>query len=130
MRIAITTLNGRVSPLFDSASRLLVAELDRNRECSRFETAISEPFLYSKVMRLRELGAETLICGAISEQGASMITTAGIELIPWISGQVEEVLQAFLEGNLFDTQVIMPKYLDYWQPCRGRASRRHDFRLP
>jgi hypothetical protein len=37
MRIAITTLNGRVSPLFDSASRLLVVALDMNRECSRFE---------------------------------------------------------------------------------------------
>ncbi|RLB30911.1 MAG: hypothetical protein DRG87_03845 [Deltaproteobacteria bacterium] len=108
MRIAITTHNGRVSPLFDSASRFLVAELDMNRECSRFEAAISEPFLYSKVMRLRELGAETLICGAISEQGASMITTAGVELIPWISGQVEEVLQAFLVSiKALGAQVII-----------------------
>ena len=64
--IAIPTSNGRVTPFLDTASRLLVVEVGAEGEYSRFEANISEHFLPGKMMRLRELGVETLICGAIS----------------------------------------------------------------
>jgi predicted Fe-Mo cluster-binding NifX family protein len=112
-RIAIPTWNGRVSPVFDTASRLLVVEAGEEGECSRFETDISEHFLPSKSIRLTGLGIDTLICGAISRPLAYMITTAGIKLIPWISGQVEDVLQAFMAGTLFDLRFMMPGCAGY-----------------
>ena len=113
-KIAIPTWNGRVSPVFDTASRLLVVEVEEEGECSRFETDITDNFLPSKTIRLTGLGIDTLICGAISRPLAYMITTAGIKLIPWISGQVEDILQAFLKGTLFDMQFIMPGCAGYW----------------
>jgi predicted Fe-Mo cluster-binding NifX family protein len=130
MKIAVPTWNGRVSPVFDTASRLLVVEAGEDREYSRFETDISEHFLPSKVMRLTGLGIETLICGAISRPLASMVTTAGISLIPWISGKVEDVLGAFLSGTLFDFRFTMPGSPGPWgiDPRRrhglGRGRRR------
>ena len=108
MKIAIPTWNGRVSPVFDTASRLLVVEVGEGRECSRFETDITDNFLPSKIMRFTGLGIDTIICGAISRPLAYMITTAGIKLVPWISGQAEGVLQAFLAGTLFDLRFMMP----------------------
>jgi len=124
MKIAIPTWNGRVSPVFDAASRLLVVEAGDEGEHSRFETDISEQFLPSKVMRLTGLGVDTLICGAISRPIAHMMTTAGIRLIPWISGQVEEVLQAFLSETLFDLRFTMPGCTDRWDMGpRGRHGR-------
>ena len=135
-RIAIPTWNGRVSPVFDTASRLLVVEAGEGGECSRFETDITENFLPSKTMRLTGLGVDTLICGAISRPLAYMITTAGIKLIPWISGQVEDVLQAFLRGNLFDTQFMMPGCAGYWGKGpggghgQGRGRRRRGTHFP
>ena len=134
MKIAIPTWNGRVSPVFDSASRLLVVEVGEEGEYSRFETDISEHFLPSKTMRLTGLGVDTLICGAISRPLAYMITTAGINLIAWISGQVEDVLQAFLRGNLFDIQFLMPGRPGQWGkgPGRGygRGRRRRGIHFP
>jgi len=76
------------------------------------------------------VGVETLICGAISGQFAYMVTTAGIELIPWISGQVEGVLQAFLRRNLFDRQFLMPGHPDYWDKSPGRGRRRRGIHFP
>jgi len=113
-KIAIPTWNGRVSPVFDTASRLLVVEVREKGEFARFETDITDNFLPSKTIRLTGLGIDTLICGAISRPLAYMITTAGIKLIPWISGQVEDILQAFLKGTLFDMQFIMPGCAGYW----------------
>ena len=121
MKIAIPTWNGRVSPVFDSASRLLVVEVGDEGKYSRFETDISEHFLPSKTMRLTGLGVDTLICGAISRPLAYMVTTAGINLIAWISGQVEDVLQAFLRGNLFDIQFLMPGSPGQWGKGPGRG---------
>jgi predicted Fe-Mo cluster-binding NifX family protein len=67
------------------------------------------------------LGVDTLICGAISRPLAYMITTAGINLIAWISGQVEDVLQAFLRGNVFDIQFLMPGSHGHWGKGPGRG---------
>jgi len=121
MKIAIPTWNGRVSPVFDAASRLLVVEVGEEGEYSRFETDISEHFPPSKTMRLTGFGVDTLICGAISRPLTYMITSAGITLIPWISGSVEDVLQAFLKGNLFDVQFLMPGRPGHWGKGRGRG---------
>ncbi|HDH87677.1 MAG TPA: hypothetical protein ENF36_06515 [Desulfobacteraceae bacterium] len=134
MKIAIPTWNGRVSPVFDTASRLLVVEIKEEIEVARFETDISEHFLPSKTMRLTGLGIDTLICGAISRPLVYMITTAGIKLIPWISGQVEEVVQAFLTNTLFDPQFIMPGCAGAWGKGTGgkdgKGRRRRGTRFP
>ena len=134
MKIAIPTWNGRVSPVFDTASRLLVVEIKEEIEVFRFETDISEHFLPSKTMRLTGLGIDTLICGAISRPLVYMITTAGIKLIPWISGQVEEVVQAFLTNTLFDPQFIMPGCAGAWGKGTGgkdgKGRRRRGTRFP
>ena len=130
MKIAIPTWNGRVSPVFDTASRLVIVEIAKESETARFETDISEHFLPSKSMRLTGLGINTLICGAISRPLAYMITAAGIKLIPWIAGQVEEVIQAFLTNTLFDPRFIMPGCAGPWgkgpggRHGQGRGRRR------
>jgi predicted Fe-Mo cluster-binding NifX family protein len=135
MRIAIPTWNGRVSPVFDTASRLVVVEVAAEGEHSRFETDISEHYPPSKAMRLNGLGVDTLICGAISQPLAYMITNAGITLVPWISGWVDEVLQAFLQDNLFDVRFMMPGSPGQWGkgppgPGRGRGRRRRGIHFP
>jgi predicted Fe-Mo cluster-binding NifX family protein len=125
-----------VSPVFDTASRLVVVEIGKEREIARFETDISEYFLPSKSMRLTGLGIDTLICGAISRPLAAMITTAGIKLIPWIAGQVDEVLQAFLSNTLFDPRFIMPGCASPWgtgpggRHRQGRGRRRRGTHFP
>jgi len=135
-RIAIPTWNGRVSPVFDTASRLIVVEMGEKGEYSRFEADISEHFPRSKMTRLTELGVDTLICGAISGQLAHMITNADINLIPWISGLVEDVLQAFLKGTLFDLRFMMPGSAGHWGKGpgggqgRGMGRRRRGIRFP
>jgi predicted Fe-Mo cluster-binding NifX family protein len=54
------------------------------------------------------MAVDTLICGAISSPFARMLASSGITIIPEIAGQTEEVLNAFLKGNLFDSKFLMP----------------------
>jgi len=117
-RIAIPTWNGRVSPVFDAAEKLLIVDIKENNECSRFETEIRRNNFPSKVVKLKELGIDTLICGAISMPLFYMVKNSGIYVIPWISGLTEDVLKAFLDERLF--QFLMPGSIRYWGRGHGR----------
>ncbi len=113
MRIAIPVWNDRISPVFDTSRRLLVVDFSGNAEVSRVEHEFVEPFSPVRVRRLREIGIELLICGAVSNPVACLIEAAGIGIVPWVSGNVDEVLGAFAREQLTDSRYRMPG-------CRGR----------
>jgi predicted Fe-Mo cluster-binding NifX family protein len=116
MKVAVTIWNGRVSPVFDTASRFLVIELDGMHEVSRGEHIFPELSAPLKIRVLRELEVGMLICGAVSNPIAALLDSSGIQLIPWVSGEVGEVIDAFKRGSLTDTGYLMPG-------CRGRRRR-------
>ena len=108
MKLAIPIWNERVSPVSDTAARILVVDLDDGGERARNEIALTAEFPPRRVRRLVELGVDTLICGAVSNPLGTLVVSAGITLIPFVSGQVDEVLGAFMAGRLDDTGYLMP----------------------
>jgi len=108
MKIALPTFNGRISPVFDVAQKLVLVEVDVANELSREEHAIPSKIFARRAARLSELGVEILLCGAISRPLAMMIAAHGIEIVPFISGGVDEVLGAYLQGRLADPTFFMP----------------------
>ena len=118
MKVGIPVWQSRVSPVFDCAERLLVVTVEHNAEASRIVESIAGPFISQKVGIINSLGINVLICGAISRPFALLIASSGVSIIPWISGQVDEVIRAFLEGELSDPRFLMPGC------CRHGRSRR------
>ena len=108
MRIAIPVWEGKVSPVFDTAIRLLVVDVNKQKEESRFLYYIDENHLMQKCQRIRKLDLDTLICGAVSQTFLKMLLASGLEVIQEISGPVEEVLDAYLRGNVFQPRFLMP----------------------
>ncbi len=108
MRLAIPIWDDRVSPVLDTASRLLLIELKNGAETSRFEILLEERELARRCLRIQGLGVNVLICGAVSRPFLKMLASSGITLIPEISGAAEEVLQAYLKGTLFHARFLMP----------------------
>lgn len=116
MRIAVPVWNGRVSPVFDVAERMLVVDTDGCAKTAQREESIpSDPF--GKPQRLAGLGIEVLLCGAVSRPLAAMLESQGIRVVSFLAGSAEEVVDAYLEGRLSDSS--------YWMPgcCRRRAGR-------
>ena len=113
MKIAIPIWEGKVSPVFDTASRLLILQVEDKNETSRFETFLDETDLTRRCMRIQALGVDTLICGAISGHFHRMLRADNVEIIPWISGATEDVLKAYLDGEIFNSKFLMPGC--HWQ---------------
>lgn len=108
MKIAIPVWDKRLSPVFDTASRLLVVEIEDQKEASRFEIILEEQDLPRRCLRIHNLGIDILICGAISRSYSRMLTASGVDIIPEISGHTDEVLEAYLQGTLFHSRFLMP----------------------
>lgn len=108
MRVAIPVWNGRVSPVFDTARQLLVTEIEEGREPSRTQEELAEGFPLSRARRLAELGVSVLICGAISRPLATLLAATGVRVVSWTAGPVDDVLAAYLGGQLPDPRWRMP----------------------
>jgi predicted Fe-Mo cluster-binding NifX family protein len=108
MRVAMPTWNDRVSPVFDAARHLLVVDVEDNAEVSRSEAVFEETALPRRAERLAYLGVNVLICGAISKPLEQMVAALGMTVIPHTCGPVEEVLRAFLSGQLAEQAFLMP----------------------
>ena len=116
MRIAIPIADDRISPVFDVARRLLVADAEQGVVAGWTEEALEEQSLELRARRIAELSVNVLICGAISRPLESMLVSAGVEVIPQTCGQVDEVLRTFLSGQLVGDAFVMPG-------CCGRRRR-------
>ena len=108
MRIAVTIWNDKVSPVFDTASRLLIIEAENLNETARFKTYLYEQDISRRCLRIQDLKVNVLICGAISRPFSMLLMSAGIEIISGISGLAEDVLNAYLHGSLSNSKYLMP----------------------
>ena len=108
MKIAIPVWQDSISGVFDFADKLSLAEIEGQTEKNRFEIQLPNEPIPQKVGRLKELDVDVLICGAISKPLAFLIIGAGIKIIPFVSGQIDEVLSAYASGQLKGSRFLMP----------------------
>lgn len=125
MKIAIPAWGMHVSTVLDFCDRLLIVETESGQIKKRVHIPFSEGTTVGKAARLRDLSVNVLLCGAISISLARMIEAYGISIIPSLSGPVDDILNAYLSGQLFDRNYMLPGHrLTRW-PCKGRGMRRH-----
>ena len=125
MKIAIPVWNGSVSSVFDFAHHLLVVDVHGRQETNRLEVSLEQEVPPQRIAKLVDLGVDVLLCGAISWPLASALMASNIEVIPFVSGPVDEVLNAYLSGRLAEPQFLQP---GCWPDarrrfCRGRGPR-------
>jgi predicted Fe-Mo cluster-binding NifX family protein len=107
-KVVIPHWQGRVSPVFDVAGKVLVIETQGGVERSRQDVHLDAENPQARVSRLVEMGADVLVCGAISRPLELAVSAAGIDVIPQTCGPVDEVLIAFLDGRLSQGAFLMP----------------------
>ena len=132
MKIAIPVWNDRVSSAFDFAHRLLLVDIENGKEMNRSEVALESQSLSLRASRLKSLGVDVLVCGAISRLLANMVIASGVEVLPYVTGHVDNVLQAYMTGQLVRPEFSMlgcwpgaRRCFGRWrQGCRWRGGRR------
>lgn len=121
MRVALSVWENRISPVFDSARMLLIADVENKVVTSRYYEPFSSEVPMKRAARLSDLNVKILICGAVSQPLAHMIEGYGIRIIPFVRGEVDQVLHAYLKDILSTPTFRMPGCKDrHRRRCRSR----------
>ncbi|MGB9625838.1 MAG: NifB/NifX family molybdenum-iron cluster-binding protein [Phycisphaerae bacterium] len=108
MRIAIPQWQGRVSPVFDAASNLLLIDFEDGREVRRREVTLTATDPVKRAEQVVQFPPDVLICGAISWPLELALRSAGVRVVSQICGQVDEVMRSFLLGDIENDHFRMP----------------------
>jgi predicted Fe-Mo cluster-binding NifX family protein len=108
MKMALTVWGNRISPVFDAAHMLLVVEVENTKIISRRYEPFYPELPTRLAVRLAEMNVAILICGAISEMPANILEANGIKLIPFITGDAGEVIDAYVKNVPFMPAFLMP----------------------
>lgn len=117
MKAAFATWNQRIAPVFDVAREIHVVDAESGRIVGESRETLSSDLPVHKALRLAELRIDTLICGAISRPLLAMVSGYGIRVVPFVAGDLREVIRAWLGGRLTGQSFAMPG-------CRRRGRRR------
>jgi len=94
--------------VLDVSRRLRVIEYQPGGKQSQTEALLPEEDEYQRVQQIEALGLDLLICGAVSRSLRESLEARGIKLFSFISGDIEEVLNAWEKGVLSGPELMMP----------------------
>ena len=107
-RTAIPIFMGRVSPVLDTCTQFGLLEPGRNHEIVRRTVPVKGNSIYERAGEIKKLGVGVIICGAVSDAFFNLLKEMGIDLVCGITGNVEEVIEAYAKGALVQGRFRMP----------------------
>lgn len=104
-KAAFATWNERIAPVFDVARTVQLVEIQDEQIVHQEKIGLTGELANLKAACLAELGVSTLVCGAISRPLQQMISAYGIQVIAFVAGNLQEVIQAWIGGGLMGSRV-------------------------
>jgi len=108
MKTAFACWEERIAPVFDTVPELCLVRIESGRIDAMSRKTMPDEAPHHRAARLIRLGVHTLVCGAISRPLHLVVKGHGIRVVPFIAGNLSEVIQAWLEGNLDSGRFSMP----------------------
>ena len=118
MCVALAAFENNIATVFDSSNKLILIKppfynLDNAESIVIKNNTLNELFHLLKINNVK-----ILICGAISGCTRRSLEAQQIQVIPWITGDIESVIEAFKSNKMFPPSFIMPgcsRYRRRWQ---------------
>jgi len=108
VRAAFSLWNERIAPVFDVARHIWIIDAEDGRVVGQTGRRFSSDDPFERALRLNTLQINHLICGAITRNTYNALHDRGIEVISFVAGSFDQVLQAWLNGSVNDGHLAMP----------------------
>lgn len=107
-RTAVPIFRGRVSPVLDTCTQMLLVETNGRNEKARTTLSLEGTSLIERCRVLQEHGVGVVICSAVSDSFFKLLGQSDIATICGIAGEIEDVIQAYRRGSLEQPRFRMP----------------------
>jgi len=108
LKIAITIWGNRISPVFDAAGTLLVAQIENRMIIKKTYKSFNPAIPYDLIKILKKMQISVLICGAISTKPADLIVENDIKLVSFVTGNAIKLLDNFAHKQTIEKTFMMP----------------------
>jgi hypothetical protein len=105
---AIPVFIGRVSPVLDTCTQLSLLTPGRNQKIACSTVPLKGNNIYERAREIKKLGIGVVICGAVSDTLYNLLIESDIDLVCGITGDIEEVTEAYRDGTLTQARFRMP----------------------
>ncbi len=110
IRIAFPIKDKYLATVLDFSSSLLVVDIENGQVKKKHETDFNYVLLPLRANKLKDLKVNTIICGAVSNSLSMMIWHLGINIINGITGNVDQVIDAYINERLYEPKYLMPGF--------------------
>ncbi len=107
-RTAVPVFMNRVSPVLDTCTRLCILNPGRGGRIRRKTAAVRGKTLLERAEEIRSRGVAVVICGAVGSVFHNLLAERNVEVVCGITGDIEEVIEAYLRGTLSQARFRMP----------------------
>jgi predicted Fe-Mo cluster-binding NifX family protein len=122
MKTAFSIWKHRIAPVFDTAQQLCVVESAGGKIKAESTHELAGSDLAKKTDWLLQQGVSTLVCGAVSRLHQEKLVVAGIKVVPFVAGDIRQVMQAYFDGTLKHAVFKMPGCCGQLRrTCAGRC---------
>ena len=97
-----------MAPVFDSARRLAVIDIEDGRETGREYRQLTRTDPVARAGECASSGVNVLICGAISAVLEATLISSGVTVVGFVRGDIEGVLDAYAKGALGSPAFFLP----------------------
>ncbi|MBN1467051.1 NifB/NifX family molybdenum-iron cluster-binding protein [candidate division KSB1 bacterium] len=105
-QIAIPVFEDRISNRLDCCENLLLVSVEAGEIKKRDKIHLLQTDPFANLKTMIDLGVDVLICNGITDFYSQRLRENHIEVIPWISGEVEQVLALYVEKKLLTRRKI------------------------
>jgi len=89
-----------VAPCLEYSATIAIFTIAKGDVVDQLDFPFRSTDPLDRVRLLRDQSVDTVICGGVQDVFADLVRASGIQLISWVSGNVEDLLDRYLTGRL------------------------------
>jgi len=100
VKVAIPRMGESVAPCFEYCATMAIFTIANGAVADQVDFPLRSREPFDRVRLLRDQQVDTIICGGVQDVYEDVLRTSGFEVISWVSGSVDDLLDLFLRGQL------------------------------
>lgn len=100
MNLCLATYGERLSALLENAAELHFFQIKGRAATPKGFCPMPAGGSSGLLLTLHSFSIDTLLCGAAPPASLDVLRSGGIKVHPWLSGNIEDVVRAWIAGDL------------------------------
>ena len=102
MKVAIPRSGESVAPCFGYCATMAIFTVVEGRIDEQIDFPLQSRDPFDRVRLLRDQKVDTIICGGVQDTFEASLKANGIQVISWVSGTVDDLMELYLRGRLVE----------------------------